>query len=148
MCCLSFICQSLQHLPSAPSSVLNFFFKKHHEILEILRQMDWPTWCHPLMSQVHNSCPEQLSSIYITPVRSSEINYESTEPNLLSETSKAFFMEKFKPIQKQSIMNPQAPITHFNDGQLMANLVSSMSSFLSHPIIILRQIQNIKSFHL
>ena len=45
-------------------------------------------------------------------------------------------------------MNPQAPITHFNDGQPMDNLVSSMSSFLSHPIIILRQIQNIKSFHL
>lgn len=45
-------------------------------------------------------------------------------------------------------MNSRVPITHFNNGQFMANLVSFMP-LLPLPLhMILKQIQDIKSFHL
>ena len=46
-------------------------------------------------------------------------------------------------------MNPQAPITHFNDGQLMANLVSFYPippAHFSTPQLILKKIPDSIAF--
>lgn len=147
---------SFFHMPVTPASSFSSFFQYLISFLrstmrfwKFWRQMDW---LH-MVSSFDVSSPQLLpwATLFNLHHTSALIRNQLWVywAKFIVWNKQGFFLWKSLNLYRNRVQwTPKHPSPTSTMQQPMANFVSSMSSFLSHPIIILRQIQNIKSFHL